>query len=112
MYAKSTVHLYTVHGTSERKIRNQQFCRQYSKYSNKVRNVSITLSHPETHFSINIFCKLFVFSNSLMNFMIEGSRFKAALEAGKSGECGIAYRKCPFDQNSIYMFLRQISNKS
>lgn len=50
--------------------------------------------------------------NSVMNFMIDGSRFKAALEAGKNGECGIAYKQCPFDQNSIYMFLRQISSKT
>jgi len=51
-------------------------------------------------------------TNSVMNFMIDGSRFKAALEAGKNGECGITYKQCPFDQNSIYMFLRQISNKT
>ncbi|XP_060862329.1 uncharacterized protein LOC132939265 isoform X2 [Metopolophium dirhodum] len=50
--------------------------------------------------------------NSVMNFMIDGSRFKAALEAGKNGVCTTAYRQCPFDQNSIYMFLRQISTKS
>ncbi|XP_060839497.1 uncharacterized protein LOC132920820 [Rhopalosiphum padi] len=49
--------------------------------------------------------------NSVMNFMIDGSRFKAALEAGKNGECNTVYRQCPFDQNSIYMFLRQISTK-
>lgn len=47
-----------------------------------------------------------------MTFMIDGSRFKAALEAGKNGECSTVYRKCPFDQNSIYTFLRQISNKT
>jgi hypothetical protein len=46
-----------------------------------------------------------------MNFMIDGSKFKAALEAGKNKECGVTYRQCPFDQNSIYMILRQISNK-
>lgn len=47
-----------------------------------------------------------------MNFMIDGSRFKAALETGKNGGCGTTYSQCPFDQNSIYMFLKQISNKT
>ncbi|VVC44682.1 Protein of unknown function DM4/12 [Cinara cedri] len=51
-------------------------------------------------------------NNSIMNFMIDGSRFKTALEAGRNGECGMTYRLCPFDQNSIYKFLRQISNKT
>jgi len=60
--------------------------------------------------SIIFYCKI-CFRNSIMNFMIDGSRFKAALEAGKNGECKTAYRQCPFDQNSIYMFLRQISTK-
>lgn len=59
-----------------------------------------------------LICVNYCFRNSMMKFMIDGSRFNAVLEAGKNGDCGTAYRQCPFDQNSIYMFLRQISNKT
>ncbi|XP_050422043.1 uncharacterized protein LOC126834281 [Adelges cooleyi] len=50
--------------------------------------------------------------SSVMNFIIDGSKFKSALETGRNGECGQTYTQCPFNQESLVMFLRQISTKS
>ncbi|XP_050540849.1 uncharacterized protein LOC126905316 [Daktulosphaira vitifoliae] len=49
--------------------------------------------------------------SSMTNFIIDGSKFKSALENGKNGDCGQVYTQCPFNQESVTRFLRQISSK-
>ncbi|XP_017300544.1 uncharacterized protein LOC103511503 [Diaphorina citri] len=49
------------------------------------------------------------FSNSIVSFIIDGSRFKSAVMIGKKGEnCADAYPKCPLFEDSIASGLKKI----
>lgn len=43
-----------------------------------------------------------IFSNYVVDFLTDGSKFKSAIENGKQDVgCSVLYTKCPFNQNSI-----------
>ncbi|KAL1110215.1 hypothetical protein AAG570_008292, partial [Ranatra chinensis] len=53
-------------------------------------------------------------SNPIINFLVDGSKFKAAIIRGQSGEsCSIAYPHCPFSKESLTVGLQGlISNNN
>ncbi|XP_065221651.1 uncharacterized protein LOC135846470 [Planococcus citri] len=48
-------------------------------------------------------------SDSLISFLIDGSKFKSAIDNGKQHvSCSVLYPKCPFNQNSISNGIKEL----
>jgi hypothetical protein len=47
------------------------------------------------------------FRNSVVNFMLDGTSIKQAVEMGRSGgNCGATYSRCPFTKESLFAAVR------
>jgi hypothetical protein len=45
--------------------------------------------------------------NSIVNFMLDGTSIKQAVEMGRSGgNCGATYARCPFTKESLFAAVR------
>jgi len=73
----------------------------------------ITCWHLETivflyrvYFLTNYFLCL---RNSIVNFMLDGTSIKQAVEMGRSGgNCGATYARCPFTKESLFAAVRSL----
>jgi hypothetical protein len=51
----------------------------------------------------------FCLRNSVVNFMLDGTSIKQAVEKGRSGgNCGATYARCPFTKDSLFAAVRSL----
>jgi hypothetical protein len=51
----------------------------------------------------------FCLRNSIVNFMLDGTSIKQAVEMGRSGgNCGSTYARCPFTKESLFAAVRSL----
>jgi len=51
----------------------------------------------------------FYLRNSIVNFMLDGTSIKQAVEMGRSGgNCGATYARCPFTKESLFAAVRRL----
>ena len=51
----------------------------------------------------------FCLRNSIVNFMLDGTSIKQAVEMGRSGgNCGATYARCPFTKESLFAAFRSL----
>jgi hypothetical protein len=49
----------------------------------------------------------FSYRNSVVNFMLDGTSIKQAVELGRSGgNCGTTYARCPFTKESLFAAIK------
>jgi hypothetical protein len=51
----------------------------------------------------------FCLRNSIVNFMLDGTSIKQAVEMGRSGgNCAATYARCPFTKESLFAAVRSL----